>query len=195
MSGQPNPSVLNMLNVKYFIQQDQKGNPIVVPNSSALGNCWFVQGVKFVNGPVEEMKALNNFNPKDTAVIDNSYKSIITGFVPADSNASIKQTAFDNMAITYQTNSTVANVAVFSEIFYKDWNAYIDGKKVPIAKADYVLRALQVPAGKHTIDFKFEPFVFNFSLILSAISTWLLVAILLAYAVYLFKQNKKQIAE
>ncbi len=195
MSGQPNPSVLNMLNVKYFIQQDQKGNPIVVPNPSALGNCWFVQGVKFVNGPVEEMKALNNFNPKDTAVIDISYKSIITGFMPADSNASIKQTAFDNMAITYQTNSTVANVAVFSEIFYKDWNAYIDGKKVPIAKADYVLRALQVPAGKHTIDFKFEPFVFNFSLLLSALSTWLLIAILLAYAVYLFKQNKKQIAE
>jgi hypothetical protein len=192
LSGQPNPQVLNMLNVKYFIQQNQQGSPVAIPNTNALGNCWFVKGVQFVNGPAEEMKALYTFNPKDTAVIDNGFKNIITGYAPADSSAGIKQTAFENMAIKYESNSGTTNIAVFSEVYYKDWNAYIDGKKTPVAKADYVLRALLVPAGKHIIEFKFEPFVFNFSLMLSAISTWLLVAILLAYAVYIFLQNKKK---
>ena len=196
LSGQPNLSVLNMLNAKYIIQQNQKGDNLTAyPNMQALGNCWFVKGVKFVNGPTEEMKALNNFNPRDTAIIDNSYKNIVTGFTPADSLANIKQTAFDNMAIKYESNSNTANVAVFSEIFYKDWNAYIDGKKVPIAKANYVLRALVIPAGKHTIDFKFEPAVYKLSYNISMFATWLLVVLLIAYAVYFFKQSNRQIAQ
>jgi len=193
LSGQPNFAVLNMLNAKYIIQRNQKGDNLAAyPNMQALGNCWFVKGVKFVNGPAEEMRALDNFNPRDTAIIDNSYKHIVDGFTTADSLATIKQTAFDNMAIKYESNSNASNLAVFSEIFYKDWNAYIDGKKTPIAKANYVLRALLIPSGKHTIEFKFEPTVFNFSYRLSQISTWLLVAILLAYAAYIFMQNKKK---
>ncbi len=196
LSGQPNFSVLNMLNVKYIIQQNQKGdNTTAYPNMQALGNCWFVKGVKFVNGPTEEMKSLDNFNPRDTAIIDNSYKNIITGFTAADSLANIKQTAFDNMAIKYESNSNAANVAIFSEIFYKDWNAYIDGKKTPIAKANYVLRALVIPAGKHTIEFKFEPVVYKLSYNISMFATWLLVILLIAYAVYVFKQKGKQIAQ
>ena len=184
-----------MLNAKYIIQQNQKGdNTTTQINMQALGNCWFVKGVKFVNGPVEEMKALDNFDPKDTAIIDNSFKNIVTGFTPADSAASIQQTAFDNMAIKYESRSSAANLAVFSEIYYKDWNAYIDGKEAPIAKANYVLRALLVPAGKHTIEFKFEPKVYKISYNISMFSTWLLVAILIAYAVYVYKQNNKGIA-
>jgi len=185
-----------MLNAKYIIQQNQKGDNLTAyPNMQALGNCWLVKGVKFVNGPVEEMRSLDNFNPRDTAIIDNSYKNIVDGFVPADSLATIKQTAFDNMAIKYESNSSAANLALFSEIFYKDWNAYIDGKKTPIAKANYVLRALLVPAGKHTIEFKFEPAVYKISYNISLFATWLLVVLLIAYAVYVFKQSNKQIAE
>lgn len=196
LSGQPNFSVLNMLNVKYIIQQNQKGdNTTAYPNMQALGNCWFVKGVKFVNGATEEMKALDNFNPRDTAIIDNSYKNIVTGFTAADSLANIKQTAFDNMDIKYESNSNAANVAVFSEIFYKDWNAYIDGKVTPIAKANYVLRALVIPAGKHTIEFKFEPSVYKLSYNISMFATWLLVVLLIAYAVYVFKQSGKQTAQ
>jgi hypothetical protein len=196
LSGQPNFAVLNMLNTKYIIQPNQKGdNTTAQINMQALGNCWFVQGVKFVNGPVEEMKAMDNFNPKDTAVIDNSYRNIISGYAPADSAASIKQTAFENMAIKYESNSNAAHVAVFSEIFYKDWNAYIDGKLTPIAKANYVLRALLVPAGKHSIEFKFEPKVFKISYTISLLATWLLVILLIVYAVYSFKQSNKQIEQ
>jgi hypothetical protein len=196
LSGQPNISVLNMLNTKYIIQPNQKGdNTTAQVNMQALGNCWFVQGVKFVNGPVEEMKALDNFNPKDTAIVDYSYKNIVTGYAPADSAASIKQTAFENMAIKYESNSNAANVAVFSEIFYKDWNAYIDGKLTPIAKANYVLRALLVPAGKHNIEFKFEPKVYKTSYTISLLATWLLVVLLIGYAAYSFKQSSKQIEQ
>lgn len=190
LSGQLNPAVLNMLNTKYLIQKSGDGKSVVaVPNPGALGNCWFVKGVKFVNGPVEEMKALDNFDPKDTAIIDNSYKNIVASFSPADSSASIKQVAFDNMEIKYESNSNATNLAVFSEIFYKDWNAYIDGKLVPVAKADYVLRALTIPAGKHTIDFKFEPKVFKTSYTISFISMWILMAILVWFGYYTYKNS------
>ncbi len=195
MSGQPNYNVLNMLNTKYIIQQNQKGdNTTTQINMQALGNCWFVKGVKFVNGPVEEMRSLDNFNPKDTAIIDNSFKTVINGFMPADSSASIQQTAFDNMAIKYASSNNAANLAVFSEIYYKDWNAYIDGKEAPIAKANYVLRALLVPTGKHTIEFKFEPKIYKISYNISLFATWLLVAILIAYFMYVYKQSNKQTA-
>ena len=94
------------------------------------------------------------------------------------------------MAIKYESNSNDANLAVLSEIFYKDWNAYLDGKLVPIAKADYVLRALVIPAGKHTIDFKFEPKVFNTSYTITMVSNWLLFVILIWFGYYTYKKNE-----
>jgi hypothetical protein len=193
LSGQPNPAVINMLNTKYIIQKSADGkNEMAYPNPGALGNCWFIKGARFVNGPVQEMKALNDFSPRDTAIVDNEFKAIVTGFVAADSNASIKQTAFDNMAIKYESNSNAANLAVFSEIFYKDWNAYIDGKLVPIAKANYVLRALVIPAGKHTIDFKFEPKVYKISFTISMITNWLLLALLIWFGYYSYKKGSEK---
>jgi ABC-type multidrug transport system fused ATPase/permease subunit len=187
LTSKMNPAVLNMLNTKYLIEKtpDGKGT-VAVRNPGALGNCWFVKGIKYVSGPVEEMQALDNFNPKDTAVINETYKDDLKDIAATDTTATIKQTAFDNMDIKYQSHSNAANVAVFSEIFYKDWNAYIDGKKVPVAKADYVLRALLIPAGDHMIEFKFEPTVFAISTMISTIAIWLLVALLLflCYRVY-----------
>jgi hypothetical protein len=189
LSGQPNTAVLNMLNTRYIIQKSEDGKDLVMPNTMALGNCWFVKAIKYVKGPVEEMKALDNFNPADTAVADESFKTIIGNFTAADSTSSIQQTAFDNMAIKYESNSATANLAVFSEIFYKDWNAYVDGKQVQVAKVNYVLRALTIPAGKHNIEFKFEPKVFNTSYTISKYSGWAMLLILLAYLVYAFKKK------
>lgn len=194
-SGSPNMAVLNMLNTKYFIQQTEQNNVMAVPNPNALGNVWFVKTVKYVKGAVEEMKALNNVNPAEEAIVDETFRSQLSGAVAADSTATIKQVAFDNENIKYESNTSAPHVAVFSEIFYKDWKAYIDGKPAPIAKADYVLRALLIPAGKHNIEFKFEPAVYYTGSTLTAISAWILTLLMLGYIVWLVRpmivKNKK----
>jgi hypothetical protein len=184
-----NMQVLNMLNVKYFIQQGQQGGVGAAINPNALGNVWFVNTVKYVNGPVEEMKALDSFDAKTTAIVDKKFQSLLSGAVAADSSAAIKQTAFDNENVKYESNSTAPHVAVFSEIFYKDWKAYIDGKETPIAKANYVLRALLIPAGKHTIEFKFEPAVYRTGSTITAITAWLVFLLVLGFIGYMVRSQ------
>jgi uncharacterized membrane protein YfhO len=157
-----------------------------------MGKCWLVNGVKYVNGPVAEMKALSTLNPSDTAVVDESFKSKITVFGGKDSLSSIKMTAFDNDAISYESICSGSKMAVFSEIYYKDWKAYIDGQPADFVKANYVLRAMVVPAGKHKIDFKFEPKVFYTGRNISNIATWLMMLILLGA---IFMEYKKQQAQ
>jgi Bacterial membrane protein YfhO len=189
MGSRPNPAVLNMLNAKWIIT-GERGKEEAIQNPEALGNAWFIKGINFVKGPVAEMKGLNNLNTKDSAVVDEPFKPFITAFSPADSSSTIKQTAFDNDAITYESNSKTSNVAVFSEIYYKDWFAYIDGKKVDVIKANYVLRALVVPVGKHTIEFKFEPKIFLVSKMVSGVASWVLFVLLILAIVFVFKQRK-----
>ena len=189
MSGRPNPAVLNMLNAKWIITGE--GDKIqAIQNPEALGNAWFIKGVTFVKGPVAEMKGLTNLNTRDSAVVDESFKPLVTAFAPADSSASIKMTAYDNDAISYESNSTGNNLAVFSEIYYKDWKAYLDGKEVPFFKANYVLRAMVIPAGKHSIEFKFEPSIFFTSKKVSAVASWLLFILLLATVFMEWKNTK-----
>lgn len=193
--GSPNMAVLNMLNTKYFIQRDQQNSVSAAINPNALGNVWFVNTVKYVNGAVEEMKALNNLNPATEAIVDKKFQSQLNGAVPADSSATIKQTAFDNENIKYESNSSAPHVAVFSEIYYKDWKAYIDGKETPIAKANYVLRAMLIPAGKHSIEFKFEPAVYRTGSTITAITAWLVFLLVLGFIGYsvrsMLANNKK----
>jgi hypothetical protein len=190
LSGSPNIGVLNMLNAKYVIQR--QGNDVVAAlNSGALGHAWFVNAVKFVNGPVEEMSALTGFNPKDTAIVDVKFRDKIKNYTPADSAATIKLTAFDNDAITYQSVSNADHVAIFSEIYYKDWKAFIDGKPADIFKANYVLRGLVVPAGNHKIEFKFEPAIFHTGNTLSTIAGWLVTLLLLGGIVYYFIKDRR----
>jgi hypothetical protein len=149
--------VLNMLNTKYIINSDGRSAQ-VIPNAGALGAAWFVKTIKWVNGPKEEMAALDNFNAKDTAVIDKSFEKIAGQPFAYDSSASIQLQKNDNDMMTYHSKSSSPQLAVFSEIYYeKGWKAFIDGKESGYAKADYVLRALPVPAGEHTIEFRFDP--------------------------------------
>lgn len=192
LNGSPNIAVLNMLNAKYVIQQ--KGNSLVASmNPGALGNAWFVNAIKYVNGPVEEMKALYNFNPSDTAVVDEQYKKGINGISPADSSSIIKMTAFDNDAITYKTSAAASHIAVFSEIYYRDWKAYVDGKPADYFKANYVLRAMVVPAGNHTIEFKFQPSIYYTGKNIGNTTGWLLLLLLIGFVVYsVMKSSKKQ---
>ena len=177
LSNNPNLAVLNMLNAKWIIVK--QGDKVqAMQNPTALGNAWFVKGITFVKAPVAEMKALSGLNTKDTAVVDEQYKAAVGTFVAADSTSTIKMTIYDNEAITYQSDAKAAQAAIFSEVFYKDWKAYIDGKSAPIFKANYVLRGLIIPAGKHTIEFKFEPSVYFISRKVSAYSSWLLCILL-----------------
>lgn len=147
--------VLNMLNTKYLILGDDARS--VLLNDSALGNAWFVNELKMVNSADEEIASLNNFNPKTTAVLDaTAFKAAKTSYA-TDSTASIKLTAYKPYDLNYESNSTTDGFAVFSEVYYpKGWKALIDGKEAEIKRVNYVLRALEIPAGKHIINFKME---------------------------------------
>ncbi|MBK8521161.1 MAG: YfhO family protein [Chitinophagaceae bacterium] len=151
--------VLNMLNMKYVIAPDQEQKQtMAIPNPFAMGNCWLVKEVKFVKNADEEMNALNSFDPAAVAFVDDRFKSAIP-FTPVyDSTATIRLIENKNDEIKYEFNAAGNQFAVFSEIYYPHgWEAYIDGKKTPYVKTNYALRGLAIPAGKHTVDFIFDP--------------------------------------
>jgi len=155
-----NEKVLDMLDTRYFIVPPrQQGQPYqAVKRDSAMGAAWFVKEVKFVDGPVAEMKSLDKFDPKQTAFVDNSFKSSIAQQPVADSSASIKLASYDNDDIKYTTSSKTNQFAVLSEIYYPaGWEATIDGNTTPYVRTNYALRGIYVPAGNHTVEFKFKP--------------------------------------
>jgi hypothetical protein len=151
--------VFNMLNIKYFLRKDRNGlTQAYQKNDSALGNCWLIKNIQYVNGANAEMNSLGNFNPADTAVIQDTFKASIPFEPVYDSTATIALVKNDNDVITYTFNAASNQFAVFSEIYYKSgWKAYIDDKEAPIVKVNYVLRGLAIPAGKHDIKFEFKP--------------------------------------
>jgi len=192
---QPNTYVLDMLNIKYFIQKEPNGQTTAYEkNNGALGNCWLVKSIQFVKDANAEMNALGNFNPKDTAVVQDTFKSSIPFEPVPDSTASIALVKNDNDVITYTFNAASNQFAVFSEIYYKSgWKAYIDGKEAPIVKVNYVLRGLAVPAGKHEIKFEFKPQGYYQGKSITSIFTIVLVAIL-AIGIFMEWRNRKQTA-
>lgn len=152
-----NFEVLNMLNTKYIIVGEEQFQE----NSEANGNAWFVNSLQKVTSANEEIKALDSLKTKSEAVIDVSdFKYDGVDVFEKDSTATIKLVKNDLTELTYKTNSSSKQFAVFSEIYYKDgWNAYVDGKNVPHYRVNYVLRGLEVPEGQHTVVFKYEPTV------------------------------------
>jgi len=152
--------VLNMMNMKYVIvpdQQDPKQNMAVI-NPYAMGNCWLVKEVKFVKNADEEMAALNSFDPAQTAFVDEKFKTAVPFMPVYDSLSYIRLIQNNNDEIKYEFNSASNEFAVFSEVYYPlGWEAYIDGKKTPYVKTNYALRGLAIPAGKHNIEFIFDP--------------------------------------
>jgi hypothetical protein len=186
-----NMEVLNMLNTKYVIQVDDKNQEFPALNDKANGNAWFVKSVKFVNSADEEMKALNKFNSKDEAIINNKeFKIAAETSYLRDSLATIQLITYKPNYIKYTTENTHKGLAVFSEIYYpKGWVATIDGKEVPIFRTDYTLRSLEIPAGKHTIEFKFEPQVVKTGSTIVLISG---LGMLLLIGAGVYFENKKR---
>ncbi|SHN03017.1 membrane protein YfhO [Polaribacter sp. KT 15] len=190
-----NMQVLNMLNTKYFIVPDNKGNVQAQQNIEANGNVWFVEKLISVNNANEEIQALDSLNTKNTAVIlkENFSKLKENLFVEKDSTATIKLISNDVTNLKYQSSSTKAQFAVFSEIYYKDgWNAYLDGKLVPYYNVNYVLRGMEIPAGNHEITFKFEPKVIKEGKIFSLISYALLIVVSAGWFFYDEKKKRKE---
>ena len=153
--------VLNMLNTKYFIfPAGQQRQTVPILNPHAYGNAWFVNKVQYVNNANEEIDALHNIMPTETAVVDARFKDILKGTTESykDSLSSIRLTSYAPNRLTYETNNVQDGIAVFSEVYYPDgWHVTVDGQPAELARADYILRTMYVPAGQHTIEMRFDP--------------------------------------
>lgn len=189
------PKILNLLNTKYMIFGNP-GEPQVVPNPKANGNAWFVSDLKFVNTPNEEIKYIGEIDSKKTAVINVSDKSYFNNRpVQADSIATINLTKYEANELEFKSQSKTPQLAVFSEIYYPHgWKVFVDEKEVPYIKADYLLRAVHVPAGNHHIKMIFEPQVIETGKWISLLCFGLFIA-LSAFGIYFIyrKRDKKQV--
>ena len=183
---------LNMMNTKYIITGNMASDTI--PNPDALGNAWFVKGIEFKKGPRAVMDHLSFFNPKDTAVMDEQDKIEDLAGLQVDSNASIQLVQNKNDEVSYKAKTNAKQLAVFSEIYYKDgWKAFIDEKESPIVKVNYVLRGLVVPAGDHTIKFEFKPASITGAKQIAGVASILLWLSLITTIVFAVKNlNKKE---
>lgn len=149
--------VLNMLNTRYFIFPLQGGKTMPLQNPYTLGNAWFVDEVQYVNNANEEIDALHKMAPAKVAVVDKKFAELVKQTAAPDSLSSVTLVAYEPNDLKYEVDSEKGGVVVFSEIYYPGWQAYIDGVEAPHGRADYILRAMNVPAGKHTVEFKFDP--------------------------------------
>jgi hypothetical protein len=184
-----NMEVLNMLNVKYIIQTNKEGKEFPSLNPNANGNAWFVNDVKLVNKADDEMKMLDKFDTKKAAIFniqiygDKFNNARLKRNL--DTTGTIKIKEYEPNYIKYISSNSKEGLAVFSEIYYENgWNAYIDGVKTDHFPVDYVLRALVIPGGKHTVEFKFEPQVITTGSIITVISTVLMLVLLVGGLYY-----------
>src|SRR5690606_22950110 len=172
-----NEDVLDMLNTKYVITSNEQGNQRIQNRSTASGNAWIVNRVTYVDNAEEEMQAINSFDPKEVAIVHNEFKSLIDSTkVGTSRNASIKLVDYRPDHLIYEYSAPQSVLAVFSEIYYdKGWKAYVDGEEIPYLRANYVLRAAQLPGGNHKVEFKFEPRSYYIGENISLIASILLV--------------------
>ncbi|HCN84907.1 MAG TPA: hypothetical protein DIT07_15010, partial [Sphingobacteriaceae bacterium] len=196
-TGSLNEDVLDMLNTKYAIMSDQTGQSLrMVNRASAAGNAWFVQKVVYVKNADQEMASINSFNPKEVAFVDEKFKPMIdekkVGYSPT---GLIKLTSYRPDDLIYEYSADRDVIAVFAEIWYdKGWNAYVDGEKINHFRADYILRAAQLPGGNHKLEFKFEPASYYTGEKISLMASILLIAGI-AFAIYTeTKKNKTAVA-
>ena len=128
-----------------------------MPLNYTLGNAWFVDKVQYVNNANEEIESLHKAMPAKVAVVDKKFAEQVKPVTVSDSLRFVKLVAYEPNDLKYEVSSEKGGVVVFSEIYYPGWQAYIDGVEAPLGRADYILRAMNVPAGKHTVEFKFDP--------------------------------------
>ncbi|MCE3076424.1 hypothetical protein [Chryseobacterium gwangjuense] len=189
------PNILNLLNAKYWVGGNPE-QPQAIPNPTANGNAWFVSDLKFVNTPNEEIKSIGVINNKKTAVIASSDKEYFNNKpVQADSTATISLTGYQPNELEFKSKSRTPQLAVFSEIYYPHgWKMFVDEKEVPYIKADYLLRAVHVPAGNHNIRMIFEPEVIEKGKWISLLCFGLFI-VLSGLGIFMMNKKKKEIIE
>ena len=181
--------VLNMLNTKYIIAQGENGKPQVFNNPDANGNAWFINDLKVVKTANDEIIALDSLNTKRIAVINEKFE-IDGNTLVLDSLTTIKLTDYKPNNLKYTSNNSNDGFAVFSENYYSQgWQAYIDGVEAEHVRVNYVLRGMEIPAGNHTIEFKFEPQVVKTGSTITFGSAILLGILLLGGLFYEFKKK------
>lgn len=191
-----NQACFDMLNAKWFIVG--KGAQLQAQrNPNACGSAWLVNDLTVVANADEEMAALSDFDPRQTAIVDQRYADKIKGVQGTSEASSIRLTSYDPKKLVYEADiKNNDQLAVFSEIYYEggdeDWKAYIDGEHVPHVRVNYLLRGLKVPAGKHSIEFRFAPKSYYMGESISLIFS-ILLTLILAGAIYLDQKSKKAV--
>jgi len=181
--------VLNMLNTRYFLYGDRSSDFIL--NPAACGNAWFVNEIAEVANPNEELSKITEVNTRNVAVIDKSKFATDQIKLNADSLAQIRLVEQQPAHLKYESQTATGGLVVFSEIFYpKGWHAWVDGAEVPILRADYVLRALKIPAGKHVVEFKFEPRPYVVGNKITMASGWVLLLVVLGSLWWSWREEK-----
>ncbi len=184
--------VLNMLNTKYIIMPISKGETFPIQNPYAFGNAWFVKKVDYVDSANEEIEAIGKVNLHETAIVEKSFSAILGGVTQTktDSLATITQLSYEPNHLVFKSNSNADGIAVFSEVYYPDWEITIDGNPVKLARANYILRALAIPAGEHTIEMRFDPQSVHTTETIAYIGLVLLLIGVIAYIVCRWKKHK-----
>jgi len=193
-----NMDVLSMLNTKYFIVPNDDRQPVAQKNQEALGNAWFVEEYRIVPNADAEITALSNFNPAREAIVDQRFEEYVKGkSFSKDTVSFIELTSYQPNHLVYNAKCAQEELAVFSEIYYPDgWQAFIDGNPADHFRVNYVLRALVIPEGAHTVEFKFEPQKYNAAKTVSLIGSILLLLVLVVIGgrefLMIYQKNKKE---
>ena len=183
--------VLNMLNAKYFIVPLQANQTVAIENPYVYGNAWFVDKVTYVKNANEELDALGKLNLRHEAVADARFQSQLGESKNQDSTSIVKLTAYEPNQLTYDVRSATGGIVVFSEIFYPEWTAIVDGKPVEIGRVDYVLRALNVDKGHHKVVLTFDPKSVKQTETVAYLSYGVLLLVVL-FAVYFKRKEDKK---
>lgn len=187
-AGRLNMNVLNMLNTRYVITQNG-----VQRNPEAFGNAWFVKQIQWVNTPNEEIEAIGSADLTSLAIMDTCWRSKVKGESTMTQPASIALTNYANPGnLFYESESEEDGLAVFSEVYYKTWKAFIDGEEVPVLRANYILRAIEIPAGKHQIEFRCKDELLTKMQVVSITSSWVVVLTIIGMLVFVVIKKRKE---
>ena len=195
LNGDSISPVLNMLNTKFFIMPLQGGQTVPLKNPYAFGNAWFVDKLTYVDNANQEIERIGKMNLRTEAVADKKFKQELGEAVAQDHSSVVTLQKYEPNQLTYQVESSKGGVVVFSEIYYPEWTATVDGEEVPVGRVNYILRAIQVKPGKHTVVLSFFPKSVNRTETIAYISFALLVVLIILVCFNEFRKRKQKEAK